>query len=78
MTVIDGSDSTTRISGEGDGCAEIGVDVRFLSKHREPQFQRLVSHARRKGPQTTTVIVCVDQRRQHQESVVGGRRGSDL
>ena len=75
--MVDGGYSTTRVSSEGDGRAEIGVDLRLLSQHREPQFQRLVSHPRRKGSQAATVIVRVDQSRQHQKSIVSKRRGSD-
>jgi hypothetical protein len=77
MTVIDGGDSATRVSSEGDGRAEIGVDLRFLSQHREPQFQRLVFRPDRKGPEAATVIVRVDQCRQHQKSIISKRCGSD-
>src|SRR5215472_405680 len=64
MAVINGGDPAACSSSERDRCTKVGIDDRFLSEHRKPQFKRLVSCSRRKGPQTAAVIVRVSKRRQ--------------
>src|SRR5262249_49697733 len=70
MAVINGGDPAACSSGERDRCTKVGIDERFLSEHRKPQFKRLVSCSRREGPQTAAVIVRVCKPRQHQKSVI--------
>jgi hypothetical protein len=77
VAVIDRRNPGPRIPGKRDRGAKIGIDTRLLPEQWQPKFEGLVYGTRCKGTQTATVIVCVDQRRQHQKSVVGRRRGGD-
>jgi hypothetical protein len=71
VTMVHRRDSATRIAGEGDRGTKIGINTRFLSEQRKPQFEGLVDGTNREGPQTAAVVMGVNERRHHEEPVIG-------